>query len=285
MEVDKQDLDFKMDENESENKDQEKKLKEQNRIRQLAFKAREKMPKDFNTFMKVATHLLKNAHRYHASDDVKVLKMDESFKGEIDNGVECKNDVSRDTEIMCKEVNKKLREIKALKSQNRIREQQGMVSKLKEEYGSYRDISRVAGVALKMVHGWCSEPKERIYQSTACADLRKEELTNFLMQDTVTFSHPSKKYSDKKFLLNTWEEIYKKYRNQPEFHENGLISKTTMRVYKPKYVLLSGATPVNQCLCDICENCELIRKAIVAAGVKQLPSNKYQSLDSSFCDI
>ena len=46
----------------------ESKLKEQNRIRQLAFKARAKMPKDYNLFYKVAAHLFKNAHRYYKED-------------------------------------------------------------------------------------------------------------------------------------------------------------------------------------------------------------------------
>ena len=40
----------------------EDKIKEQNRIRQLAFKARDKMPKDFKSFCLVAAHLVKNAH-------------------------------------------------------------------------------------------------------------------------------------------------------------------------------------------------------------------------------
>ena len=105
------------------------------------------------------------------------------------------------------------------------------------------------------------------------------------MQDTISFSHPCKKYAGKKFLLHTWQEIYKRYAEQTEFHKHGLISKTAMRVYKPKYILLSGKTPINQCLCDICENCDLMRKALTAAGIKKIPSNKYLCLDASFCVV
>ena len=45
----------------------EDKVKEQNRIQQLAYKAREKMPKDFKSFCLVAAHLVRNAHRYYKS--------------------------------------------------------------------------------------------------------------------------------------------------------------------------------------------------------------------------
>ena len=51
------------------------KVKEQNRIRQLAFKAREKMPKDFKSFCKVAAHLVKNAHHYWDIDEEDAKKM------------------------------------------------------------------------------------------------------------------------------------------------------------------------------------------------------------------
>ena len=40
----------------------EEKVKQQNRIRQLAKTAREKMPKNYKSFCLVAAHLVKNAH-------------------------------------------------------------------------------------------------------------------------------------------------------------------------------------------------------------------------------
>ena len=105
------------------------------------------------------------------------------------------------------------------------------------------------------------------------------------MQDTVTYAHSCMRYAGKRFLLNTWEEIYKTYLQQPQFHQHRVMSKTTMRVYKPKYILLSGCTPLNQCLCDYCENCELLRRALAAVGIKGIPSNKYTVVDATFCDM
>ena len=85
--------------------------------------------------------------------------------------------------------------------------------------------------------------------------------------------------------MHTWNDIYKLCKQQPEFHKNGLISRTAMRIYKPKHILLSGSTPPNQCLGDTCENCELIRKALLASGIKNIPSNKYSCVDSTLCNI
>ena len=264
----------------------EEKVKEQNRIRQLAFKIRPKMPKDYKSYCLVAAHLLKNAHRYQNCDDPDI-KMELSFS--FDNTDQKKyrkseGSCENEKEDTVKLVNKKLREIRTLKHHNRIREQQVMVSETKEKFGSYRDISGLSGIPLKTVHDWCSVPKERKHRATQRSQLRKDEFLNFLMQDTITYSHPCKRYAGKRFLLDTWDEIYKKYLQQPRYHTNGVISKSSMRSYRPKYVLLSGSTPINQCLCDYCENCELIMKGLVAAGIKGIPPNKYLAIDATLCD-
>ena len=60
------------------------KVKEQNRIRQLAFKAREKMPKDFKSFCLVAAHLVKNAHRYWDIGEDEAKKMKNEAEEEIE---------------------------------------------------------------------------------------------------------------------------------------------------------------------------------------------------------
>ena len=59
---------------------------------------------------------------------------------------------SVDPEHMCKRANKDLHEIRTLKWQNRIWEQQKKVVNLKETCGSYRDTSRLYGITLKTVH-------------------------------------------------------------------------------------------------------------------------------------
>ena len=100
----------------------------------------------------------------------------------------------------CMEVNKALRQIRTLKRQNHIREQESSVKKLKEKIGSYRDIAKLSGIALKTVHDWCSAPKNREHKLISRSNLRKEEFVNFMMQDTITFSSSCKRYSGKRFM-------------------------------------------------------------------------------------
>ena len=211
----------------------EQKTREQNRIRQLAFKARQKMPKDHQTFCLVAAHLVKNAHRYSKNnspskggrkvEQVNFLEgTSEHFKCEVktEPGLEQKPEMDvkvnvfkecGDESTKCKEVNRLLREIRMFKKQNRVIEQQSLVIKLKGDVGSYRCISRSSGIPLKTIHCWCSPRKERQHKATAQKKLRSDKFTNFLMQDTISFCNPSKKFAGKRFLLHSLEEVYNRY--------------------------------------------------------------------------
>ena len=243
------------------------------------------MPKDRRSFMLVAAHMIKNAHRYYDSetDDLGITA---ELKSDADLSISVTSKVNKGSENEeCKEVNRLLREIRLLKRHNRINEQQKMVKSLKEKSGSYRSIASVTGVPLKTVHLWCSEPKNREHLGTTRANLRREEFINFLMQDTVSYSHPCKKYAGKRFLMETWEDTYQKYLQQPQFHKNGVMSKTTLRIYRPRYIQLAKSIPLNQCLCDYCENCDLMMKSLLAAGIKGLQRNRYGVVDASLCDV
>ena len=67
-------IDLKIDCKKYEGCSTEEKVREQNRIRQLAKTAREKMPKDYESFHLVAAHLVKNAHRYYSNENEEKLK-------------------------------------------------------------------------------------------------------------------------------------------------------------------------------------------------------------------
>ena len=150
----------------------------------MALKARNSMPKDYSSFCLVAAHLVKNAHRYWKSDisDQEV--------------VECM-DEDNETKL----VHKSLMQICTLKRQNRISEQQAYVTKLKDNFGSYRNIAQLSSIPLKTVHEWCMLPKDKKHKGTSRAALRRNDFVNFLMQNTVTYSSPCKKFAGKRFLL------------------------------------------------------------------------------------
>ena len=132
------------------------------------------MPKDYQSFCLVAAHLVKNAHRYYSEDvlaDTNIDVKKESVSFELQSA-----DISSDAkelvnDTLCRYVNQQLRTIRTLKRQNRIREQQDMVIKLKEVYGSYRSLTKIAGVPLKTIHAWCSPPKDRVHKATSLAKL------------------------------------------------------------------------------------------------------------------
>ena len=184
---------------------------------------------------------------------------------------------------MSKEVNKKLRVACDLKGKNRLVEHQNVVQQLKKEFKSFRNLSSVSGIALKTVHNWCSLPKQKVHKAKELSQLRRTEFEQFLLQDTISFAYPSKRYAGKRFLCDTLDMTRKKYLAQPEYHKYGIVSMSTMKMYRPRYILLCGETPLDQCLCDKCENFEQILKALIAIGMKCIPSNRYDAVDSVVC--
>ena len=120
----------------------EDKVKEQNRIRQFAFKVREKMPKDYKSYCLVAAHLVRNAHRYYKEEWKEEALKEEHIQVKLNASKVCDPETELDSNVINQEVNKLLREIRTLKRQNRIIEQQERVLKLKK-YGSYRDLKSI----------------------------------------------------------------------------------------------------------------------------------------------
>ena len=234
------------------------------------------MPNDHGIFCLVLDHLLRNAHRYFHLDGPS------DFQQHIlQSRFGCSADGDKVEQL--KELNKKLRVACNLKSKKRITEQQEVVRELKEEFKSFRNMSFQSGVSLKTVHSWCSLPKDRVNKSSELASLRKQEFEKFLLQDTISFAHPSKKYAGKRFLIETLEMTRKRYLEQSEYHKYGIISMSSMKSYQPSYIMLSSKTPLDQCLCDKCENFEQILKALLAIGMKCVPSNRYAAVDRVVC--
>ena len=128
----------------------EEKVREQNCIHQLAFKLHQKMPRDFKSYQMVVEHLMRNTHRYNKMDEdmhheVSDMKMKEicdiSVKKEVESNlspVKTMKLCKMEQHDPCKDVNKKLHQIRALKRQNRITEQQNMVGELKKKLGTYQ---------------------------------------------------------------------------------------------------------------------------------------------------
>ena len=179
--------------------DSDEKVKIQNRVRQWVMKARDSLPNDHGLFCLVMAHLLKNAHRY--------------FHLEVPSEIQQKvlesrmvSDATKEKVIQnFKDVSKQIQHVRDLKSKNRLSEQQEVIAKLKKNYHSFRNLSFISGVSLKTVHSWCSKPEKKIHKGKEMANERKKEFERFLLQDNISYEHPSKKYNGKCFLRDTLE--------------------------------------------------------------------------------
>ena len=96
--------------------------------------------------------------------------------------------------------NKQLREVSHLKSKNCVVEQQQHVGDLMQKFHSYQNLSSVSGIPLKTVHSWCTPHKNRTHKASELSRKWKQEYVQFLMQDSISFAHPSKKYAGKCFF-------------------------------------------------------------------------------------
>ena len=141
----------------------------------------------------------------------------------------------------------------------------------------------MSGISLKNSFRLVFNSKGEKHKATEIAQLRKKEFEEFLNQDTISFEHPSKKFSGKRFLRDTLEVTRSKYLQQSEYHKYGIISMSSMKKYRPANILLCGSTPLDQCLCDHCENVEQLLRTLCAIGLRSIPSNRYGTVNKVVC--
>ena len=173
----------------------EEKHRLHNRVRQWALKAWQTLLNKHGLFCLVVGHLLRNAHRYFEMEGPSELQRHTS-QGQNNH------DISRDQMISeMKEANKKLCVINNLKGRNRIEEQQKMVGALREDYHSLQNMSHLSGILVKSIQKWCAVPKKEVNKSTQPSELCKKEFERFLIQDTISFAHPSKNLWESSFFM------------------------------------------------------------------------------------
>ena len=249
----------------------------------MAWRVRSHMPKNSKDFILVAEHIYRNRSKNkNKSADSSVdqtqqedLKSSDKTMDKFCNlsPVEC-----------CKVLNKKLRIISNLRERNRISEQQRLVSEVKIEYGGIRKIAQLSGCRKNYVAWICSKPEFKLHKATLMKEKRKQEFMQFIEMESVSFVSPCRKYADKKFLLSTLDETYQLYEKHEEFHRNGKIAKSTMKSYRPDSVKLARQIPLNQCLCEVCENITLLIDQLIQIGIKELPRNKYDAVAKTYCE-
>ena len=241
-------------------------LRREARIRQIATRVRQHMPTNSEDYQLVVHHLFKNCKSY-----MKKLKKNENSSSHSNEELQqpaSEESASVSKHQQCKDLNKKLRIIKMLKNRNRLREHNEHVNRLKKEYGTFKNISDISGARYNYVRWVCKKPELKLHKSSVLCTKRKNLVRSFLMLETVSFSSPCQRYANKKFLLDTLDKTYEKFKEHPQFHTFGLVAKSTMKSYRPKYILLANRIPLHQCLCNYCENLQLITSALIKFGLK-----------------
>ena len=249
----------------------------EDRVRQCASRAREYLPStDHGIFCLTLQHLARNAHKY----------FDINEPTEIQNYVMNTGIRASKKELLSefKEVNQKVRAAGEMRAKNRKKEHSTIVQDLKMSYSSLREMSIVSGISKKTLQIWCSAPEKKMHKATELMMRRKEEYERFLLQDTISFEHPCKKYAGKRFLRYTMDIIREKYKQQTEFHKYGMVSVSCMKEYRPKYMMLFGDIPLDSCLCNKCENCEQLLKKLQRLGLSSIPSNRYDAVNIVVCN-
>ena len=155
------------------------------------------LPNDYTMFVLVTLHLFKNAHRYFGLTSPTDMQM--NLIEELSTST-----FSREEAVAeFKDASLKIRNISTLKNQNRVSEQLDKVKELKKEYGSLRNISDLTGVSLKTVHKWCTAPVTTLKKRVELSKLRRRDNEDFLLQDSISFAHPCKKYNGNRYFRNT----------------------------------------------------------------------------------
>ena len=249
------------------------KLREQNALKVRTWRLAQNLPKRPNDIPKVLAELVRNM-----SKKFKDFNMETAIVKSLE---ETSSAVGNDK---AKDVNRYLRQIKAFKNQNNFTEQKKVVSELREKYGSYKEIAEVAGMSKTSVFNICKNKTKKKHKGTELAELRKKEIEEFWNQEAVSQSMPGKAYAGKKFLISTLKGSYGKYRVAEHLHENGMMSLTTLRKYKPANIKLMRKTPWMQCLCSYCEDTSNQESTLIRAGMVGISSVTDRNLNNTYCD-
>ena len=111
-----------------------------NRVRQWAHRSREHLPKKHFLFCLVLSHLLRNAHTYFNIPNPTDLQL-KLFEEK------CISDSTKHEFVAeFKEVNKRIREVCEMKQKRRVIDQKRLVSELRDDYGTYKNIAQISGI-------------------------------------------------------------------------------------------------------------------------------------------
>ena len=114
---------------------------------------------------------------------------------------------------------------------------------------------------------------------------KKDELSQFYHQKSVTTNVPTARQSKKKILTSTYEEAHAKYVAWCDSNEMNAVPFGTFYRLKPNNVYSVCKIPENQCCCKLCQNFQLDEIAIREANFKGIGTTTTEIVLGSLCPV
>ena len=182
-----------------------------------------------------------------------------------------------------KKISNALRKLQNMKRKRQIDKFLVYAQEVKLEFGTYRHMAETVGFSIRVVWRRFQRPTIRSTQYKELAELKRQEVESFCNQEDVTMVMAGMKHAGKRWLRETKEETYQRYRNSPNFQKHGMVSRSSFHRKTPKYIKPKSSIPKNECICDKCENAELQRNCLWNNGVK-VPANLYRVVGATLCE-
>lgn len=181
------------------------------------------------------------------------------------------------------DLHKEIRVILNFKKLRRMEEHARKVMNVRLKYGTYKRIASLTGYPIKSIHAILTPPKPKVNKRKQMAFLRRHELHAWWQQDLVSQPMPSIKHGSKRYSKRSQNEMFQLYERDHEFHYFGKMSKSTVNRYRPVHVKPMSQTPLDQCLCEKCQNIRLLLSAMRSYGLSMVPKDEYEASESSLC--
>ena len=151
-------------------------------------------------------------------------------------------------------------QLKAFKLQNRVEDHKKLVCKIKDLYGSLNKAAKALKIHYCTLWNLCQTPTKTISNKrTESMKHKKDKLSQFYHQKSVTTNVPTARQSKKKILTSTYEEAHAKYVAWCDSNEMNAVPFGTFYRLKPNNVYSVCKIPENQCCCKLCQNFQLAK--------------------------
>ena len=166
--------------------------------------------------------------------------------------------------------------MQSLKNKNHVKEHEKLVSDIKKQYGSLRKASVALKVPWKTFHRLCQKLKKR-------KKMVRDQWVE--IRDNILTELPNIKTAGRRYLTKTLEQSYQFYKEECIYLGKKSMSFATFCRFKPKNVYTINHTPDRQCICDTCENFQLLRKAFRYSNIKGIASHTNECIKQSLCTV